>query len=678
MKSMDTIVKALLVFWPVLLLAGVPLVIFLGSLFRFVMPARRLGLELRTAIDKLTDIKQRASGSLVELSEIEGAMQTPDLAHSWNEYAETLHPQKEVGDDGQSRIVRWRATAIAETFFSEHAIVYIPLKADFYKHLPGILTGLGIIGTFLGLIKGLWFFDMSDPTKAQAELKNLINAVGHAFMVSGVALVLAMIFTWIEKSIITARNREINKLRQTIDSLFKAGAGEVYLEQIMLASEKQATQAAQIKDALVVDLREILTTLADQQLEMQSMHTTQILQAQDAQTGRMSESMGKAIVDHLGGPISDIAQAVKSVSASQGDAINKMLTDVLAGFSAQMQDIFGGQMRGMTDLLKETSVAMRQSAEKFATLASDMDSAGKSTVEAMGERLKTAITSMDARQQFMNKQMGEFIAQMRAMVSESQTESARKLQETLGQVGEQVTGVIDGLRRQAEESAVVQGQRQERFEESTGRAIQSLSEQMEGLLAQSVETNRSLQDSVEALSRASVNAIERMNQGAETLYVASSDFAKAGQGVSETMRSATQASSNINTASATLVEATNATKIVLADYSRSMSSFTAMLNELKSVTENARRDAAMTSEIIGRIESATQKLGEVQRQSEGYLEGVNAVLAKAHESFADNLTNTLGEENRAFQKELRTAVEMVSVAVKDLGDTLDDIPGWRR
>lgn len=676
---MDTIIESFPTYWHVWLVGSLLGFISLGFILKFVVPALRLGRELKDAITQLSVVKERVDGSLVELSEIaDVVMRTPDLAHSWSEYAETLHPQREVGGDGQSRIVRWRATALAETFFSENAIVYIPLKADFYKHLPGILTGLGIIGTFLGLIMGLSSFDVSDPTKAQAELTSLINAVGHAFFVSGAAIALAMLFTWVEKSIVTARNRQVSKLRQTIDSLFDAGAGEEYLERIVRASETQATQAAHIKDALVADLKEILTTLTERQLEEQSRHTALMLQAQAEQSGRMFEDVGKAIAEHLGGPIAEIAEAVKGVSANQGDAVNKMLTDVLAGFSAQMQDMFGGQIRGMTDLLKETSEAMRRSADKFAALAVNMDSVGKNTVEAMGEKLNLAITAMEARQHVMNEQMSEFVTQIKEMISESQTESACKMREALQQVGEQVSGIVAELHCQAKAVAELYEKSQKEFVGTTGGAVKTLSDQMKELLSQSVATSRSLQDSVAALSSATAHAIERMNRGAEALCVASTDFAKAGQGVSDTMRSATEATSNIKTASATLFTATNATKDVLADYARTRDSFAAMVAELKSVTENARRDAAMTSVIIGQIESAAEKLGDAQRQSEEYLKGINDVLAKAHESFAEHVGKSLRDGNRDFQRELRTAVDMVSAAIRDLGDTLEGAPGRGR
>lgn len=472
-----------------------------------------------------------------------------------------------------------------------------------------------------------------------------------------------MLFTWIEKSLVTSCYRQVEELRQIIDSLFDAGAGEEYLERLVVASETNATQARHIKDALVADLKEILTGLTTQQVE-----------AHARNTGQISVDVGKAIGEHLGAPMAEIATAVKSVSANQGDAVNRMLTDVLAGFSSQMKDMFGSQMTGMTDLLKETSESMRATADRFGQLAANMDSAGQKTVEAMADRLNRAVSSMEARQQIMNKQMGEFVEQIKAMVAETQGESARKLQETLVAVGDQVADVMAELRRQAEEAAESQGHRQDRFEVSTGKAIGSLSAQVEMLLAQSTETSRSLQDTVTRLSDATERAVAGLASGADTLYVAATDFAKAGQGVAETMRASGEVVENIRSAAGTLAGATGAAKDIIADYGRTRDTFAIMVEDLKRVTENAKRDASLTSEIIGRIETAAQRLAEAETEAGEYLEGVTEVLGKAHESFAENVERSLREGNRQFQRELRDAVNLVSGAVKDLGDTLDDLP----
>lgn len=455
------------------------LLIWVSGVFalRFVKPARHLSKELARAAVALRAIKAGAGSNFVELNEIATqAMGGRVLAHLWSEYTETLHPQREDDELGQSRIRRWRSTSLAETFFTEQAVVDTPLQTEFHKHLPGILTGLGIIGTFTGLIIGLSQFKVSSvAAESQDELSKLVHAVSHAFIVSATAIGLAMLFTWIEKWVVASCYRQVEELREIIDSLFKAGAGEEYLERLVLAAETSATQSAQIKDSLVSDLRLILNEVTTRQIEAQSLHT-----------GQISEDVGKAVSESLAGPMAAISEAVRGASANQGEAVNKMLTDVLASFSAQMREIFGGQMEGMADSLKQTSEAMKDTAVEFRQVAAGMKETGAKTVDAMGDRLNIAFEAMEARQHTMNTQMGAFVEQIRSLVSESQSESSRKLQEVLGSVGEQVAGVVAELSRQAEASAESQGHRQERFERSTGEAIGSLSAQMEGLLRQSV------------------------------------------------------------------------------------------------------------------------------------------------------------------------------------------------
>ncbi|MFM0184155.1 anti-phage ZorAB system protein ZorA [Paraburkholderia nemoris] len=655
-------------YWHIGLVAVILVTITIDFVVRFVGQSKKLSRELKLSLTALLAIRASIKGDITELDEIgEKAMSGPALSHLWSEYRKTLHPQKGADEHGQIQLVRWRSTALAESFFTEQAVVESRLKTEYFKHLPGILTGLGIIGTFLGLIKGLIHFDVSiDPAKAQEQLRGLVNSVGHAFFVSASAIGLAMLFTWIEKSLVTARCRQVEQLREVIDSLFQGGAGEEYLERLAISSENAATQSAQIKDALVADLKEILTTLATKQMEAQAQNV-----------GQMSVDMGKVIAESLSGPMDAITKAVQGVSSNQGEAVNKMLTDVLASFASQMREMFGGQMAGMSELMVKASESMQATAIQFGQLAANMSAAGTNTVDAMGERLGKALEAMDARQAAMNAQMGAFVEQIKALVSESQTESSQKLKDTLTAVGDQVAGIVEQLRKQAEQAAESQGERHMRFEQTTGQAIGSLSSQVEQLLAQSMETNKSLQNTVASLAQATDKAISGMNSGAETLYVAASDFAKAGQGVSETMQASVVATEAIKTASAQLTTSTDGARAIFADYAKTRDTFALMVAELERTFENAKRDASMTSEIIGRIETATRQLAIAQKQSEEYLQGVSEVLVKAHESFRENVERTLRDGNRQFQSELSSSVQLLSGAIKNLGDVVDDIPARR-
>lgn len=88
--------------------------------------------------------------------------------------------------------VAYRATAPAESFFNSQFVVDSRLRTEFFKHLPGIFTGIGIIGTFTGLIVGLQGFQVSqDPAKVSASLETLLAGVLEAFVVSALAIALA-------------------------------------------------------------------------------------------------------------------------------------------------------------------------------------------------------------------------------------------------------------------------------------------------------------------------------------------------------------------------------------------------------------------------------------------------------------------------------------------------------
>jgi hypothetical protein len=635
---------------------------------RFVLRAVRLSSQLETCINAINEFGRSDQANITDLGRIaEAAMTTDSLDHLWREYSKTLHPQRQPDELGRNRVVRWRATTLAETFFTEQALVDSPLGTDYFKHLPGLLTGIGIIGTFGGLIKGLRQFNVSaDPADAERHLSELLAAVGHAFWVSASAIFLAMAFTFIEKLIVTGLYRKVERLQQSINRLFAAGAGDEYLERMVKAVETSATQAVQIKDSLVGELKQILSEVTAQQVEASARHSNMI-----------STDVGRTLAESLGPPMERISHAVEKVGANQGEAVSKLLVDVLANFSGQMREMFGGQMAGIGQMLHTANEAMLATANRFDQLAANMDSAGKSAADAMSERLTDAVASMEARQQMLNYQMGQFVEQIRALVTQSQTEASQKLQETLATLGEQVASVVARLHSQVESTANRQDEHVSRFSRETSSAIGSISKEVEQLISQSMQTNQSLQASVAQLSASTNDSITKMNSGAEMLYVASTDFAKASHGVIDSIRLSNDAVGKIQEVSRSLTAASNTTQQVSAEYARSRDVFAVMVGDLKLTVENAKREAAMTTEVLANLRVASEQLGKAERQAEQYLAGISEVLANAHQAFADNVQKTLRSGNADFHSHLKEAVDLLSGGISDLGEFLEKVPSTR-
>lgn len=71
------------------------------------------------------------------------------LSHLWAEYKQTLHEQRFINPQTSIEgLAAIRSTIPAEAIFSPTVLVDSQLHAEFFKHLPGILTGMGIIRDF--------------------------------------------------------------------------------------------------------------------------------------------------------------------------------------------------------------------------------------------------------------------------------------------------------------------------------------------------------------------------------------------------------------------------------------------------------------------------------------------------------------------------------------------------
>jgi hypothetical protein len=102
-----------------------------------------------------------------------------------------------------------------------------------------------------------------------------------------------------------------------------------------------------------------------------------------------------------------------------------------------------------------------------------------------------------------------------------------------------------------------------------------------------------------------------------------------------------------------------------------------MIEQLQVIVDSARREAAVTSDVITRIESSAEKLGGAQKQAEEYLAGVTEALASAHGEFSEGLSKVVTEANGDFHRSLSSATGLLRDAIEELAATVDVIPSAR-
>lgn len=581
----------------------------------------------------------------------------PKILSIWKEFKETLHVQREMDlATGEMKEKAVRSTVPAEAYLSTHAVVDARVHTEFFKHLPGIFTGIGIIGTFSGLLTGLRTFQISeDSGVVRNSLTSLLHGVSEAFLVSASAILLAMLATVVEKFLLNRLYGKLARLTHTVDEAYVAGAGEEYLARLVNSSEESASQTRILKDALVSDLKEILTDLAERQIE-----------ATNRRSGELGASIAGALTEALKTPLDQIAGAVGQVSQDQSSAVTRLLTDVLASFSERLENMFGSQLSGIGDMQQRTVDAMQTAVAKLQELTANVEAAGTRTTDAMASRLEESVRAIEARQAATTEELRSVLGEIRSTTGAMQAETQERLQGMLAEMAQRMTEAVTAVEQQAAERSRQASEEDSRRVEQTvgevGRMRGSVDELSTGV-AQLLEASKEMAEGVERTTR---DAFARLNGGADTLLAAASRFEASGREAAGSFDRVASVTSGLADAAGSVAGAARGLDGVVADHRVARDSVAAMVESLRGIVETASKEASITADVLGRIEGAAQRLAAAQAEADGFLDEVVDVIEQSHLKFAEGMKGTVNEANRQFHKELTSATGLLKDAIQEL------------
>lgn len=632
----------------------------LDFLFRFIFPAIRVSRELSRAILQVKALGPSAGATgLAEVFNQAGI-----LLPLWREYADSLHRQTEPDPATGRETVRFRSTAPAEAIFRQEVIVDIPLRAGFFRHLPGIFTGVGIIGTFSGLLTGLGAFRISEnPMVVRDSLGHLLHGVSMAFVISAAAITLAMGVTFIEKGIISRLYARVEGLIRLLDDLFSPGVGEEYLARLVKASEFSASQAVPMQKALVGAMQQIMAEQAERQV---------------AALEQLGNRISASIEESLRAPMAGITQAVQQITAEQGTAVHTMMHDLLSRFNENLRDLLGGEVGHIHETQQETLRSLRETLSRMESIADHVESAGIRGADAMAERLATAMTGAEARQQAINEKMGTFVENLSSVLSRSQDAAQERLQHTLDDIANHMAGVIQSMSGQIQAASESGHRHQIEIANEGRRVVGEFGEQVDLLANSVVQAVDEMKTAVNAMRHITGETVSRMNAGADVLYAASSAFAASGREMTETLGKTSGMVTEFGQVSATITGISGELASVLADYQTARETMTVFLDSLKTTVETSRRESALTGDVLALIEQATDKLVSAQHAADGYLARVSAVIGEAHGAFTAGMTQAVGEANHDFHEALSTSIALLRTGVQELATTLEELGALRQ
>ncbi len=181
-----------------ILIYGAILLVMVIGLVKCVFPVRKISRQLKNAVKK---IENEATGNTISTGKPVWQDENflgKRMQCAWHRF---LCNAKQLDARG--------LTCNVADYINDDTTIYAVGHVQLSEVIPGLLTSLGILGTFIGLVSGLSGLDLSDSTQMVKDVSRMISGMTFAFTTSIVGVACSLFFNIFCRSV---SGRAINAL----------------------------------------------------------------------------------------------------------------------------------------------------------------------------------------------------------------------------------------------------------------------------------------------------------------------------------------------------------------------------------------------------------------------------------------------------------------------------------
>ncbi len=604
-----------------------------------------------------------------------------ELADAWQEFEDSLITRSH----NENQILY--KTDEASLFFSEERLLEQHLNIRFWNSVPALLVGLGILGTFVGLVWGLIPFSgisFEQTSQIQVAIKELLSGVSTAFVTSVWGMLTSLAFNGLEKWRISRVGQAIANLQRELDRLFTLTTQEEisFRQEDELAQQTQALKsfstdlANDIKSAMAEGRQQILTELHNAPEAFSNAIVEQLtpsLNKLNEAVEELREQKEESSADAIGQLIEQFQDSLSTSTVTQMEELAKTVGDAsqsLMNLPNQMGHMIAGvreQMDQTRQLLAEASEAQTEQMRSMMdgmlnTFQGTIDTQQASlseTTDSMNEQMKQVGSEIQNLLESAANQADEQLGQRMANMEAVSNQSIQTFQATIAELGKSITSTLD---QQQQTISTITSQTAEVSAEATDK-MQRLVNQAATQLGESIQ---GAETSINTLLQQQSNQTEAFNAQITNLRATLTS----GQEISEQMNT-----SVINVRQ--LIETTSALSGQLMKGTAQLENAGEYLTKA-SEAFNRENEKHLTSnrETTEQIQTAVGHLNEsVQRFQtiDNGLQGIFSEIEKGLNTYATTSRESINQYLSDFSNQLAQASRALSGSVEALTDIVEDV-----
>lgn len=312
---------------------------------------------------------------------------------------------EEVGE--KARPLKHGLEELLESTFERHGRLHNSIQAAEFIHIddvleansrlifspglvavvPGLLTALGIFGTFLGLVLGLQGLDLGGES-GTGDIGNLVDGLQVAFRSSIWGLLGSMTVTLFHRFAVGNLEASISKLVRSIDARLARRTTEQLLTGIELVLVESKAQLVKLNTDLAPKLAKAIAPTLEEMLRLQAelakaaknaVETSSKTQVEGIE--RIVQKLIEKLEDTLGKAMKEAGAALERFADKQGEQLTKFEGNLrlLSSTTADLEAAAGMQTQAFNDAkvagtaLSEASLRIVQAAEDVSKLVAELD-----------------------------------------------------------------------------------------------------------------------------------------------------------------------------------------------------------------------------------------------------------------------------------------------------------------
>lgn len=384
----------------------------------FKVKIAKINAQLNEKIAILEKIKNK-SEFVLKFTEIDKEfLNSSILSNSWKEFKNTLlmpgsHPIE------TDCIVN---TQYPYSFFTEITIVKPFINLNYFNSIPNKLTGLGIMGTFLGLVAGIYLaasgITSNNMDEAKIALSHLLDGASLGFLTSIAGLGSSLVFSWREKAKIYKLAKQINKINDLLEAHTQFVNTELLSCLILVENKKQShifsDLSLQISKNIGIELEgkvsnPLIETLNKIQVSLEVLNDNQV-KASDETIKQLIEEFGQKISGAAGREMrafasvlqrmsAELRTQIATISSSQENLqqnIKITLDDLVNSFSDGSRKLKDEMNLGISNIVNGVSIATKDMSLMLKdTTGSSFESMTKAAMEFESAIVKLKDSSTD-------------------------------------------------------------------------------------------------------------------------------------------------------------------------------------------------------------------------------------------------------------------------------------------